>query len=52
MTTCCLGRCSTRVFSFINPREFAAQSPATGELPLEVLGEVEAGAIFPELDEQ
>ena len=40
------------ILGFINLREFAAQSPATGELPLEVLGEVEAGPVFPELDEQ
>ena len=40
------------ILGFINPREFAAQSPATGELPLEVLGDVEAGPVFPEVDKQ
>ena len=33
------------VLGFVNPRELASQSPATGELPLELIDEVEAGLL-------
>lgn len=37
---------SVSILGFINPRGFAAQSPATGKILLEVLGEAEAGLVF------
>ena len=40
------------IFGFVDPRELAVQPPATAELPLELLDEIEADPVLPKLDEQ